>query len=263
MTNTRNPKAGCRVAGFLDEPAEIDAIVEQLHALESKIGLDRCIAIGGLILQRFFGGSPQIWRSRSRNKNNSVRRIAQHPSCPLSKSSLSEAIGVYVVVQELPFVRTSGHIGASHVTAVLRLSVEEQRTWLMRAAAEHWTVRELRAEILQNRLNSSPAPMRPRLHSSVVALRRAVRAFDRATRAIQRANELSANDRDKIGELSREVLVLSERLDDAESFSAQPAGLQTPQRNDASSARSSTPDWTATSFRRGDLSSSRSAAQRQ
>src|SRR5262245_44887589 len=102
MTNTESSRNGCRVAGYLDEPAEIDAVVEQLHALESKIGLDRCVAIGGLILQRFFGGSAQIWRARSRNKNNSVRRIALHPSCPLSKSSLSEAIGVYVVVQELP-----------------------------------------------------------------------------------------------------------------------------------------------------------------
>lgn len=230
MSN-QETRAGCRVAGFLDEPAEIEAVVEQLHALESKIGLDRCVAIGGLILQRFFGGSPEIWRARSRNKNNSVRRIAQHPSCPLSKSSLSEAIGVYVAVQELPFVRTSGHIGASHVAAVLRLSLEEQRSWLKRAELEHWSVRELRAEIQQHR--SSAAPSRSRLHSSVVSLRRAVRAFDRAIRAIQKAEELSGADRDKIGELSREVLVLSARLDDVEHPAAPATSHHPAQRSDA------------------------------
>jgi hypothetical protein len=230
MTNTET-KTSCRVASYLGEPAEIDAVVEQLHALESRIGLDRCIAIGGLILQRFFGGSPEIWRARSRNKNNSVRRIAQHPACPLSKSSLSEAIGVYVAVQELPFVRTSGHIGASHVAAVLRLDLEEQRSWLKRAELEHWSVRELRAEIQQHR--SSAAPVRPRLHSSVVSLRRAVRAFDRAIRAIQKAEELSDADRDKIGELSREVLVLSARLDDVEHPAAPATPHRSVQRSDA------------------------------
>ncbi len=237
MTNAETPRTGCRVAGYLEEPAEIDAVVEQLHALESKIGLDRCIAIGGLILQRFFGGSPQIWRARSRNKNNSVRRIAQHPSCPLSKSSLSEAIGVYVVVQELPFVRTSGHIGASHVAAVLRLDVDEQRAWLERAEAEHWSVRELRAEIQQHRAKSAHAPERPRLHASVVSLRRAVRAFDRAIRAIQKAEKLTASDCDKIGELSREVLVLSARLDEVESRSAHESSRHATPRREANGAR--------------------------
>jgi hypothetical protein len=234
MNNTETPRLGCRVAGYLGEPAEIDSVVEQLHALETKIGLDRCIAIGGLILQRFFGGSPQIWRARSRNKNNSVRRIAQHPSCPLSKSSLSEAIGVHVVVQELPFVRTSGHIGASHVAAVLRLSLDEQRSWLERAEVEHWSVRELRAEIQMHRTKVTPEPQRPRLHASVVSLRRAVRAFDRAVRAIQNAEELTEVDLDKIGELSREMLVLSARLDEIEGSSAQASSRQPMQRNEAS-----------------------------
>jgi hypothetical protein len=227
--------AAVRVAGYLDEPAEIDAVVEQLRMLESKIGLDRCVAIGGLILQRFFGGSPKIWRARSRNKNNSVRRIAQHPSCPLSTSSLSEAIGVYVVVQELPFVRTSGHIGASHVAAVLRMGSDEQRAWLQRAEAHRWSVRELRAEIRSEHVQPRSGAASDRLHPSVISLRRAVRAFDRAVNATLQASELTKNDLEKIGELSREVLMLSSRLEDLDVDPQQPSARM--KSSDASSAR--------------------------
>jgi hypothetical protein len=201
----------CRVAGYLEEPAEIDAVVEQLRTMESQVGLDRCVAIGGLILQRFFGGSAEIWRTRSRNKNNSVRRIAQHPDCPLSKSSLSEAIGVAIVVQELPFVRTSGHIGASHVACVLRLRADEQQMWLKRATLHRWGVRELRAQIQSQRLASrGRAGQRP-LHAAVILLRRAVRACDRAARAIARA-ELSGSDSDRVRELARELIEIESRL---------------------------------------------------
>jgi hypothetical protein len=235
MTNAETTETEFRVAGYLDEPAEIEAIVEQLRTMESKIGLDRCVAIGGLILQRFFGGSPQIWRARSRNKNNSVRRIAQHPSCPLSKSSLSEAIGVYVVVQELPFVRTSGHIGASHVASVLRLKSEEQQAWLRRAELSRWSVRQLRSEIQKERLRPRADDRRPALHPSVTLLRRAVRAFDRAVSATLEANGLSKADLDKVGELSREVLLLSSRLEDLDVEGEQPSSLST------STADASTP----------------------
>jgi hypothetical protein len=188
-------------------------------------------------LQRFFGGSPQIWRARSRNKNNSVRRIAQHPSCPLSKSSLSEAIGVYVVVQELPFVRTSGHIGASHVAAVLRMELEEQRMWLERAELARWSVRELRAEIQSHRVQETVNGGRPRLHPSVILLRRAVRAFDRAVHATLKSRDLlQLADVDKIGELSREVLVLSARLDDLDIDAAQPVRSVATLRSESSPA---------------------------
>ena len=206
-------RAPARVAGYLDEPAEIDAVVAQLCAIERAVGLERSIAIGQLILHRFFGGSADLWRARSKKKNNSVRRIALHPACPLSRSSLSEAIGVYVVARELPFVRTSGHIGASHVVAVLGLGREAQRTWLERTALHRWSVRELRERIRLEPGARRGGPARAPLDPSVIALRRSVRALDRAVRAATAVGHLSSQDLVQVRELSGEVRCLEARLE--------------------------------------------------
>ena len=94
--------------------ATLDATVVQLKELERRSGLERTVAVGGLILGRFFDGSAKAWRERRRNKNNSVRRLAQHPSCPFSHSSLNQALGVDVTVRVLPCVQTFKHVGACH-----------------------------------------------------------------------------------------------------------------------------------------------------
>jgi len=128
------------------DPALLARVLGELRELERRAGIDRTLAIGELILKQFFGGNPAIWRDRRRNKNNSVRRLANSPDCPLSMSALNEAVTVYVASLSLPCVRTLGHIGASHVMAVLGLQESERVRMLELAERERLSVREFRRQ---------------------------------------------------------------------------------------------------------------------
>lgn len=161
----------------------IDATVAQLRELDRRSGLERMVAIGKLVLDQFFAGSAEAWRERRRNKNNSVRRIAQHPECPLRHSSLNQALGVYVVVRALPCVQTFAHVGACHVIAVLHLVVDAQEAWLRKAEQERWTVRELKAAVLESRRLRGERRGRPRAsegHAYLARVRRHVRDLEAA-----------------------------------------------------------------------------------
>src|SRR6185369_13472063 len=95
-----SPRAG-KVASRLEDQAALELVAKELQAIERKAGIERILAIGELILLRFFGGDASIWRDRRRNKNNSIRRLAQRPDCPYCKSALTEAVAVYVAVRDL------------------------------------------------------------------------------------------------------------------------------------------------------------------
>jgi hypothetical protein len=140
-----------QAASRLPEPALIDLVVAELRHIERRSGIDRSLAIGELVLTRFFAGNADHWRDRRRNKNNSIRRLADRKDCPFCKSALNEAVAVYVAVLELPRVRTFGHICASHVACVLTLPDSARHEMLERAEQEHWSVRELRQHVIQTR----------------------------------------------------------------------------------------------------------------
>ena len=114
----------------------LDQVVSELCELERRGGIERTLAIGELILTQFFAGNSVAWRDRRRNKNNSIRRLATRKDCPFSRSALNEAVAVHVVSLSLPCVRTFGHIGASHVVAVLRLAEGERELMLVRAESD-------------------------------------------------------------------------------------------------------------------------------
>lgn len=136
------------VAARLAEPVLLDRVVADLRELQRQGGLERTLSIGELILNQFFGGDSAAWRDRRRNKNNSIRRLANRRDCPFSKSALNEAVAVYVASLALPCVRTFGHIGAAHVAAVLKLPVTQREQMLSRAESDCLSVRELRREVV-------------------------------------------------------------------------------------------------------------------
>src|SRR5690242_5021868 len=203
-----------RLAQYVSEPREVADVVRELRDIDRRTGLERTLAIGRLVLQRFFGGSPEIWHERRKNKNNSVRRVAEHPDCPLSRSALNEAIGVYVAVQALPCVQTSDHITASHVAAVTFLDVEDQRRWLERAERENWSVRALKERVRADRHEAGERRGRPRVEHRrrlVAGIRSAVGAMRRAVDAMSGA-DLDASDRRVLAALADQVAVLQAEL---------------------------------------------------
>jgi hypothetical protein len=142
--------------------AAFETVVGEICAVLRRAGLDRTLAIGSLILDRFFEGSVEAWRARRNNKNNSVRRLAQRPDCPLSRSSLNRAIGICAVTKAVPSVLKLVHIEAGHIGIVLPLEAHEQEAWLVKANAHRWSVRQLRDAILRERRLRGERRGRPR-----------------------------------------------------------------------------------------------------
>jgi hypothetical protein len=139
----------------------MDRVVIELRAIERRSGIQRTLSIGELILSQFFANDPERWRDRRRNKNNSIRRLADRADCPFCKSALNEAVAIYVAVRELPCVQTFGHIGASHVASVLTLPEELRLELLQRAEREGLSVRQLRKEVVHVRRAAGERRGRP------------------------------------------------------------------------------------------------------
>jgi len=127
---------------------EIDAVVADLQQVDRQAGWRRVLRIGEIIITRLYGGDREACRQPKR-RAISIRRIAEHPNCPFRKSRLAEAIGVYLLCEDLPRVRTFGHVGPSHVAAVLSLPPERRAGLLERAEGERWSVRRLREEVVE------------------------------------------------------------------------------------------------------------------
>jgi hypothetical protein len=135
------PETGAAVSCDCDAK---DVISQLLEAGGGSTGMARTLAVGEVLLRRYFGGDPEVWRDRRRNKGKSLRALAARDDCPLSKSALSEAVRVYVAVGTLPCVRQFTHVGSSHVIAVLCLPEAAREALLMAAEANRWTVRQFR-----------------------------------------------------------------------------------------------------------------------
>lgn len=203
-----------RVSGFITDHHELDAVVDEIREIERKNSLDRTVAIGRLVLHRFFGGSMDAWRERRRNKNNSVRRLAQHPLCPLSRSGLNQAIGIFLAVETLNLDQTFGHIGPSHIATVLHLGPEAQKQWLERARDERWSVRELKEHVTSDRRATGERRGRPRhgeRAKAVTALRKVVRLLEEAVDAVEKA-DLHSRDRGELETLLQRLAAAEQHL---------------------------------------------------
>ena len=131
--------------GVQDEA--IEGAAHELKAIERKVGLQRSVAIGDVVIMRFFNGDVARWRDQRRNKSKSIRRLASHPSCPFSRSALNQAVGVCAVVKMFPEVAEYKHVGATHVAATLHVPMDKQRVWLRVAEQEQLSVRELKTRL--------------------------------------------------------------------------------------------------------------------
>ena len=166
------------------------------------------------LVHRFFGGSIDAWRERRKNKNNSVRRLAQHPLCPLSRSGLNQAIGIFLAIESLAFDQTFGHIGPSHIAGVLHLSADAQKQWLERARDERWSVRELKEHVTSDRRAAGERRGRPRngeRAKAVTALRKAVRLLEVAIDAVEKA-DLRRRDRGELETLVQRLAAAEQHL---------------------------------------------------
>lgn len=202
---------GDSVAARVAEPSLLDRVVAELREIERRSGIERTLAIGALILNRFFRGDPKAWQDRRRNKNNSVRRLAERTDCPFSKSALNEAIAVHVAVLGLPCVRTFGHICASHVASVLRLPAAARQDILEVADRERWSVRELKQRVVALRRAQGERRGRPALEGegrAISRLQNALADLAEGAKQVQSLDNLSAEASSSLRALGSELVQL-------------------------------------------------------
>lgn len=207
-SNDMIPAGPRRPARRMMDGTLLDDVVTELKEIDRRTGIDRTLSIGGLILNQFFGGNPAIWRDRRRNKNNSIRRLADREDCPFCRSALNEAVGVYVAVLGLPCVRTFGHISASHVASVLRLPATERQSILQEAERGHWSVRELRQKVVSQRRAEGERRGRPSRQPdlrSLASLRHRVGQLDEAIDDLEGAGRLSPDLRASLGGVAAQL----------------------------------------------------------
>jgi hypothetical protein len=131
----------------------IAVVAAELGQLERRSGWNRTLAIGELILERFFNGDEHLWRDRRRNKDQSIRRLTAMKACPYGKSMLSEAVGFDAAV------------------ALQLLQTSQQ---------EKWTVRELATAVANLRRSRGERRGRPSStpeHKATTWARRALTAL--------------------------------------------------------------------------------------
>jgi hypothetical protein len=157
--------------------------------MKRRTGLRATLAVGELVLTEFFGGNPATWQDRRKNKNNSIRRLADHRECPYSRSALDLAVTVYVATLSMPCAQTFGHIGASHIAAVLGLPEPERMAMLEAAERERLSVRELRHRVVFLRRVEGEKRGRPPLESSTKALGLLKNALVRVKQAAELLND--------------------------------------------------------------------------
>lgn len=196
-------------------PSALGPLLEELQEINQRRGLERTLAVGELILREFFGGDPRAWREQSRKKANSIRKLALRPDCPFRKSTLNEAVGVYVAVVEQPNLRQASHVTASHIASVLRLTPAERERLLDEAERERWSVRQLRTKVRahgragagESRLNWLDAGMR-----AVLLLQRSLEDAVAIAGHMGELGPLSSHSRAELRELADEVLRLGTQL---------------------------------------------------
>lgn len=155
---------------------ELGRIAQELREIAHGSSWSRTLATGELVLRHFFGGNVDEWRFHRRQKDASIRRLAQRADCPLAKSALSEAMAVFIAHKELPpFVM---ELTPSHVALALRLPAVQRVEFLRRAHADAWSVRVMRVEVTALKRRVGERRGRPRSSPLQSALSHATHARD-------------------------------------------------------------------------------------
>jgi hypothetical protein len=163
-----------RTAEYSD--AELGRIAGELRQIARGSSWSRTLATGELVLRHFFAGRVEEWRTHRRQKEASIRRLAQRADCPLGKSALSEAVAIHVAQKELPaFVR---ELTPSHVGLALRLPTVQRLELLRKAHTSGWSVRAMRVEVLALKRRAGERRGRPRFSPIQAALAHATKSLD-------------------------------------------------------------------------------------
>ncbi len=157
-------------------PSSLDEAVATLNDLATEVGLATSLRIGAYLLDAFFGGDPERYRTESSHQE-AFRALLRHPDLVPSTSFLWYAIAVHLQYEELP-PAVAARLPLSHHRVLLPLRDQDLKLRLAkRAAWNRWSKRELVREV-QHRTQRSPQRGRPRLPTFVKGARLLRKALD-------------------------------------------------------------------------------------
>ncbi|MBC8068411.1 MAG: hypothetical protein IAG13_08765 [Deltaproteobacteria bacterium] len=167
--------AACRSV----ERRDLDVLVNELRRLTQAATLDLALAVGRLVVERFYGGSTAAWRLRGR-RCASFRKLAARADLPMSASALYRSVAIYELWERVGDVATWKHVGVCHARAVLGLPPVDQEQLLRRAEDEAMTVRQLESAasgLRELRHERRGRPRRPPLQQAALGVRRSLDAL--------------------------------------------------------------------------------------
>lgn len=192
---------------------QLEKIAAELREIAHGSSWSRTLATGELVLKHFFAGNVEEWRTHRRQKDASIRRLAQRPDCPLGKSALSEAVSIYIARKDLP--KCVDELTPSHVAIALRLPAAQRLALLEKAVLGAWSVREMRAEALLLKRRAGERRGRPRFSQARTALSHLKASLDELDSGIELLGVAAEADADTMSLLERALLAFEPKLEDA------------------------------------------------
>ena len=192
---------------------QLQGIAAELRGITNGSSWSRTLATGKLVLERFFGGNVEEWRTHRRQKEASIRRLAQRADCPLGKSALSEAVSLYVAKKDLP--KSVDELTPSHVAIALRVPPAERLLLIERAVDEAWSVREMRNQASLFKRRAGERRGRPRFSQARAALSHLKASLDALDSGIELLRVAGEVDPETTLLLERELGAFESKLDAA------------------------------------------------
>ena len=192
---------------------QLQRIAAELRGIAYGSSWSRTLATGKLVLEHFFGGSVDAWHTHRRQKQASIRRLAQRADCPLGRSALSEAIAIYVARKDLP--SSVDELTPSHVAIALRFSSSQRLELIEKAVAETWSVRDMRNEALLLKRRTGERRGRPRFSQARAALSHVKTSLDTLDSAVELLRSAGEIDSETASSLERALASFAAKLDEA------------------------------------------------
>jgi hypothetical protein len=107
-------------------------------------GLESALNVGGAILDGWFDGDLEAWRSGQGDVT--LRALARDPAVGLSSSTLYRYVAITTLCRKMDRTHFA-HLGTSHLRQVLPLPMTDQIDLVTRAEEGRWTVQRLMHEV--------------------------------------------------------------------------------------------------------------------
>ena len=189
------------------EAAVVDEVVAELKEIERTSGWRKVLSVAEIVVEKVFSGDAEASRD-PRRRSNSLRTIAAHPACPFRKSRLAESVGLYLLHRDEPYIRECERLGPSHVAATLALSPRERHVLLRQADREAWSVRQLRAAVIQLRRKAGERrgrPAAPAAQRAETCLKNAIAALQQSSKILRAAATPTGEEQARLNRLVAEA----------------------------------------------------------